>query len=210
MIYIIKHKEYDNPIPQGYKELYVGDMFEDKEDNINYLNLYINEATGIYDIWKNHKDEIVGLCHYRRFFYYEDEYLKLNQAKKILENYDIIVTNEVEFNKGIYEQLRSEIENPFILDKYYNELIQKEPYLEQWFKIKSFSPKEMFVCKREILNKYCEWLFPIIIPITEQFIEEDMNNVINKRMIGHLVERLFAYWIWKNKLRQYRMEYIDL
>ena len=36
--------------------------------------------------------------------------------------------------------------------QYYNELIQKEPYLEQWFKIKLFSPKEMFVCKREILN----------------------------------------------------------
>ena len=210
MIYIVKHKEYNNPVPEGYKEIYVGDLFKENDDNINYLNSYINEATAIYDIWKNCKDKIVGLCHYRRFFYYEDEYLKLSQAKKILENYDIIVTNEVEFNKGIYEQLRSEIENPFILDKYYNELIQKEPYLEQWFKIKLFSPKEMFVCKREILNKYCEWLFPLIIPITEQFIEEDKDRVVNKRMIGHLVERLFAYWIWKNNLKCYKMEYIDV
>jgi hypothetical protein len=29
-------------------------------------------------------------------------------------------------------------------------------------------------------------------------------------MIGHLVERLFAYWIWKNKLKCYRMEYIEI
>ena len=71
MIYIVKHKEYENPVPQGYKQLYVGNMFhfDYKEDNINKLNPYINETTGIYDIWKNHKDDIVGLCHYRRFFY---------------------------------------------------------------------------------------------------------------------------------------------
>lgn len=212
MIYIIKHKEYNNPIPQGYKEKYVGDMFhyDYKKDNINKYNKYINEATGLYDIWKNNKDEIVGLCHYRRFFWYNDNILSLKNSKQILQDYDIIITKEAQFNKGIYEQLRSEIENPDILDKYYNILVDKEPQLKEWFKLKSFSAKEMFVCKRELLNKYCEWLFSLIIPITEQFINEDVNKVINKRMIGHLVERLFAYWIWKNKLSCCKMDYIDI
>lgn len=210
MIYIIKHKPYNNPIPNEYQELYVGDMFDSEKDNINKLNPYINEATGLYDIWKNYDDEIIGLCHYRRFFTCYKEYLDINQAKAMLVDNDIIVTKEVQFDKGIYEQLRSEIENPDILDKYYNILIEKEPQLEQWFKLKSFSSKEMFVCKRELLNKYCKWLFPLIIPITEQFIKEDADKVVNKRMIGHLVERLFAYWIWKNNLRVYKMDYIDL
>jgi len=210
MIYIIKHKPYNNPIPNEYQELYVGDMFDSKKDNINELNPYINEATGLYDIWKNYDDEIIGLCHYRRFFTCYKEYLDINQAKAMLADSDIIVTKDVQFDKGIYEQLRSEIENPDILDKYYNILIEKEPQLEEWFKLKSFSAKEMFVCKRELLNKYCKWLFPLIIPITEQFIEEDADKVVNKRMIGHLVERLFAYWIWKNNLRVYKMDYIDL
>jgi len=60
------------------------------------------------------------------------------------------------------------------------------------------------------MNKYCEWLFPLIIPITEQFIKEDASIVVNKRMIGHLVERLFSYWIYKNKLNCYRMNYKDI
>lgn len=209
MIYIIKHKEYHNPVPKDYLQLYVGKEHYDRGDNINYLNPYINEATGLYDIWKHFKDDIVGLCHYRRFFF-EDNVLTLKQAKNMLKTYDMIVTEEVVFDKGIYEQLRSEIENPDILDKYYNILIEKEPQLEEWFKLKSFSAKEMFVCKRKLLNEYCEWLFPLIIPITEQFIEEDANRVMNKRMIGHLVERLFAYWIWKNNLKTYKMHYIDI
>ena len=212
MIYIVKHKDYDNPIFEGYKELYVGGMFhyDYKEDNINKYNPYINEATGLYDIWKNHRDKIVGLCHYRRYFINNGEYLKLKDARKILEDYDIIITNEIQFDKGIYEQLRSEIENPKVLDKYYNLLIEKEPQLEEWFKLKLFSAKEMFVCKRELLNKYCEWLFNLIMPITNQFIEEDVDKVVNKRMIGHLIERLFAYWIYKENLKTYKMEYRDI
>lgn len=211
MIYIIKHKEYHNPIPKGYKQLYVGDKFwEYTKDNINELNPYINEATGLYDMWKNNKDEIVGLCHYRRFFINNGDYLKLDDAKKILKENDIIITNEVQFDKGIYDQLRSEIENPDILDKYYNLLIEKEPQLKEWFELKSFNAKEMFVCKRTLLNKYCKWLFDLMIPITHQFIKEDVDKVVNKRMIGHLIERLFAYWIWKENLKAYKMEYKDI
>lgn len=211
MIYINKHKAYNNPIPEDYEELYSGNLFTDtKADNINYLNPYINEATGLYYIWKNKKDKYVGLCHYKMFFKNNGEPLKLKDAKKILEDYDIIIKYDYIFDKGIYKQLRSEFENPDILDKYYNILCDKEPELKEWFELKQFNNSEMFVCKRETMNKYCEWLFPLIIPITEQFIREDADIVVNKRMIGHLVERLFSYWVYKNKLKSYRMEYLDI
>lgn len=211
IIFIVKHKEYNNPIPKNYKEIYVGDMFKKNDDNINYLNPYINEATAIYDIWKHFKGDIMGLCHYRRYFY-EDDILSLKSAKNVLKTHDIIITKDVIFDKGIYKQLSSEFTfyDRLILDKYYNILIKKEPQLEEWFRFNHFSPKEMFVCKKELLDQYCEWLFPLIIPITEQFVKEDVDMVSNKRMIGHLVERLFAYWIWKNSLKCYRMEYVDL
>ena len=206
MIYIIKHREYKNPIPQDYKELYVGSMFEyNNLDNINILNPYANELTGLYHIWKHCNEEIVGLVHYRRFFL-----CTFKTAKEILKKYDIIITEDVIFNKGIYEQLRSEIENVDILDKYYNKLCDIEPELKEWFKLKQFNNREMFICKKELINKYCEWIFPIILPIFKEFLEEDKDKVRNKRMIGHLSERLFSYWICKNKLNCYRMEYIDI
>lgn len=213
MIYIIKHKQYHNIVPNDYKELYVGDLFQFANlDNINELNLYINEATGIYHIWKHCEDDIVGLCHYRRFFWYKDNILKLEDAEEILKDNDIIITKNVIFQRGIYEQLRIEMNNDNekqILDKYYRELCEKEPELRVYFCEKEFAPKEMFVCKKELLNKYCEWLFPLIIPITKEFIEKDIY-IQQKRMIGHLIERLFYYWIKKNNLEVYRMEYVDV
>jgi len=213
MIYIIKHKDYHNPIPKDYRQIYVGDKFwEYTKDNINELNAYINEATGLYDIWKNTNDKIVGLCHYRRFFVHNGDYLTLDDAKEILKDNDIIITNNVVFDKGIYDQLRLEMPNDTereILDKYYNKLCTEIPNLKAFLDTKEFAPKEMFVCDRKVLNKYCKWLFKIIIPITNDFIANH-RDIIQKRMIGHLVERLFYFWIVDNNLKTYRMEYKDI
>lgn len=213
MIYIVKHKNYENPIPDNYKELFVGNLFNSNSvDNINHLNPYINEATGIYQLWRNCEENVIGLCHYRRFFNHNSSILRLEDAQEILKKYDIIITEEVQFNKGIYEQLRSEFvpNDRIILDKYYNKLCEIEPNLKNWFNSKSFNPKEMFVCKKDLFKEYCNWLFPIIIPLTEEFVKKDKEKILNKRMIGHLVERLFAYWIFKKKLKCYKMEYIDI
>ena len=60
MIYIVKHRECFSPNVSGYGDLGVGKLFQHKGDNINYLNPYINEATALYDIWKNSKDKING------------------------------------------------------------------------------------------------------------------------------------------------------
>lgn len=73
-----------------------------------------------------------------------------------------------------------------------------------------FNNREMFVCKRELMEKYCNWLFPIIMPIYKEFLEQDVGKVVNKRMISHLVERAFSYWVQKNDLKCYRMEYKDI
>ena len=213
MIYIIKHRKYYNEVPKDYKELGVGDLFIDNgKDNINDLNKYLSELTGLYDMWKNTNDDIVGLCHYRRMFWYNDDYLTIKDAKKILKDYDIIVTNEVKFdNWSLYWQLRYEVEDSDILDKYLNEYYKKVPEFKEYLNRNSFSNREMFVCKRELMEKYCEWVFPIAIPITEKFIKEDANNLkVNTRLVSHIVERLFDYWVRSNKLKVYNMDYKNI
>ena len=81
MIHIIRHKDYDFPIPSGYVTCEVGPLFKGDRPNINELNPIINELTGIYDVWQNFDDEIVGFCHYHRFFLGGDGTLLRAQAK---------------------------------------------------------------------------------------------------------------------------------
>ena len=68
----------------------------------------------------------------------------------------------------------------------------------------------VILAKKSVLREYCEWLFPIVIPITEKFIETDKDKVFNTRLIGHILERIFAYWVWKNNLKTYRMDVLDV
>jgi hypothetical protein len=46
-------------------ENYIGD---DTGDSISDKNEYYSELTGLYWVWKNTKQDIVGSCHYRRYF----------------------------------------------------------------------------------------------------------------------------------------------
>ena len=192
MIYVVKNKPYETEDLSKYVDLYVGDMFnEDGRDNINHLNPYINELTGLYDIWKNKSDKVVGMCHYRRFFVYKDHTLKFTDTTRLLKNAEIITLN----NNGplkLDEFLEQAITKP-IYDKYIP--IMPEDF-QKWLKeANSFNPCNMFVCRKELIDKYCEWMFPMIIPMAEQFVKEDINGDFHHdRAIGFIGELLFGYW----------------
>lgn len=38
------------------------------DTNIDFLNPWYSELTGLYHLWKNDKDDVVGLEHYRTGF----------------------------------------------------------------------------------------------------------------------------------------------
>ena len=205
MIYIINHTDKEIPIMNNYKELKVGPKYEDNgRDNINYLNPYINEATGLYDIWKNTTDDIVGLVHYRRIFEDNGDYLTIERAEEILKDYDIILTEEYYPHENITAAMKCVLlGDEQVLDKYINKIGEKEPNYKEYMKSKYFNPCEMFVAKRDAMDKYCEWVFDLMIPLAEEF---KNDQVINKRLLGYLFEELLTYYCQQNNLKVYTMK----
>ena len=43
-------------------------LFDDQGDNISHLNTWLGDLTGLYWVWKNTTDPIVGTNQYRRFY----------------------------------------------------------------------------------------------------------------------------------------------
>lgn len=81
-IFVISHKQFSARLEKPFVPLFVGaeskatsqDNFcDNRGDSISDLNPYFCELTGLYWVWKNwipntNANELVGFCHYRRFF----------------------------------------------------------------------------------------------------------------------------------------------
>ncbi|MBQ6005009.1 MAG: DUF4422 domain-containing protein [Selenomonadaceae bacterium] len=212
--------------PEGYKIIQAGRApngdfgypGDDTGDNISRLNLYLNEITALYWFWKNTTHTTIGLCHYRRFFtesedisYSYDKILTREAALKILERYDIIVS-ELYFGSltqrewivnDCGEQLTSLAEA--ILRKH---ILQAQPdYLESFEYVLNSSTLykcNLFITRRNVLDAYCKWLFSFIIDATEEILRRiDLASFpfSPRRLIAFFVERMLTVWLRKNRLR---------
>ena len=92
-LYVATHKSYNQVQDQDlYIPILVGanknigekNYLRDNQgdNNISDRNFTFCELTGLYWIWKNSKDDIVGLCHYRRYFGKNKRFFKQNSILK--------------------------------------------------------------------------------------------------------------------------------
>lgn len=84
-MYVVGHRDFEIPsnANKAYKPIMVGNYTGESQylrdnigDNISDKNLYYCELTACYWIWKNdNASDIVGICHYRRYFQMEGHIL---------------------------------------------------------------------------------------------------------------------------------------
>ncbi len=225
-IYIIAHKMGNFPVLSDiYKPLQVGTalherlkgnwVYDNEGENISDKNLSYNELTGLYWMWKNSREDIVGLCHYRRYFVKasgkvqnllfgkQNHFLQEEDIRKALEHHDMIVHNKTFFKEGCGQQFQRTQKHPEDLDLL-RKVIEKEypeyqKAFEQVFSGKTCHLLNVMIARKEILDSYCSWLFSVLEKVETELIERGETDF--SRRLGMIGERLLDVWIVQNQIR---------
>ena len=225
-VYIIEHKKVDLPkLSDIYAELQVGaaingkidsvDYYDNDGENISDKNISYNELTGLYWIWKNSNEDIIGLCHYRRFFVdakakimnvifgEKGGYISEKKIRKKLQHSDMIVHNKTYYSSSNKEQFEK-------TQKYPNDLDIVEKVIDEYYPDYSDAYKKvvygknshllnMMIARKQIVDEYCEWLFGVLFKV-EDTLQKNGETEFQRR-IGMLGERLLDVWIEKNNIK---------
>lgn len=217
-ILVVTHKNVEFPKIKEYYPISVGKnkvdgiQHDDIGENIASKNENYCELTALYWAWKNMDSEVIGLCHYRRYFnfFYENEKNKdilfsekdkyLNKTKEkvenILEEYDIILPKKYDTDETIekhYINRHSKEDWNTLLE------VLREKYPVDYEKSKHiFNEKDlycynMFICKKEIFDKYMEWLFDILFEVEKRIKISD--DFYQKRVFGFMSERMLHLYV---------------
>lgn len=231
-IIVATHKKYQMPNDNTYLPVHVGRerkqdigyQGDNTGDNISIKNPYFCELTGLYWAWKNLDVDYIGLVHYRRYFSAKkfipkkeaDKFkaiLTKQEIEKRLGNYDIILPKKRNyFIENVYSHyehtmhIEPLIETGKILQEKYPEYYPEFENLKKTTKMHAFN---MFIMKKEYLDKYCTWLFDILFEL-EKRIDASQYDSFHARFFGRVSERLLDVWIKTNNLKYDEIKVIDM
>ncbi len=214
-VYIAMHKPYRTPDDSCYVPLQVGAVFQEPftqvcdhtGDNISSKNPSFCELTALYWIWKNADADVAGLVHYRRHFAGKargkDPWQKILSAEEIeslLKEADLLLPRKrhyvIETNYSQYAHAHKE--QDLLLTR--QVLLEQAPeYVDAFdtvMKRRSGHRFNMMIAKRDVLDRYCQWLFPLLFTL-ESRIDLSGYDAYNRRVIGFLSERLLDVWLEK-------------
>lgn len=192
-----------------------GFLRDDEGDNISSRNREWCETTAHYWIWKNTHDDIVGLCHYRRYFGpYADK--KFNRSMNLEETQDIISSDTsgsifIDMLANVNFIVPIPLKVPYSLHLQYLESHRIEDWRALHAAMEVIYPQEakeafdffqsddnfyeyhMFIGRRAAVEAYYEWLFPLLFEAERRITPS--TDPYQARVIGFLAERLFPWWL---------------
>ena len=205
-IYVMTHKKIEEiPDPmyipmqvgkKGKEDLgYAGD---DTKDHISEKNPFYCELTGIYWLWKNADCDVIGICHYRRYFVKDEKLLTKDYIEKTMQNYSVIlpssscVKDENAYTHYAKRHYGGDLDlcRTVISEKYPAYL----PAFDYAMETILVSVGNMWITKKSIFDRYCGWLFDILFEVEKRLHPEKYDDY-QKRVMGFLAERLFRVWL---------------
>lgn len=179
------------------------ECFDNIGENISKKNSQFCELTGLYWIWKHAIEDVVGLAHYRRHFVLPTDWV----GRMKNHNIDVILPIPLYVAPSIEENFRSRhVES--VWDTMLAILKQQgDEEASSFFKGTAlYSPCNMFIMRREILDDLCKWMFPIVFELSEKC--GGLDDSYQNRYPGFVSERLITYFFEKNR-KKYKVVYSD-
>lgn len=208
----------DKPLRSGYtypdffKSVQVGaaiaenllvELTDDKGESISDKNGNYSELTGLYWMWKNrvqsdgsNGDMYYGLAHYRRFLDLSEDDLKRLAANGI----DVVLPYPMPYEPDMEAHHKRYLTDPewaAVLQA----LEELQPtYIEASKKILKQNYMynyNVILAKRNVLNRYCSWLFPLLFRIEE--INDPDGVKPPNRYIGYVAETLESIYFMNHQ-----------
>ena len=219
-LYVVK-SAFDKPLQQGgycltkyEQEIQVGadlteqricELFDNAGENISARNKQFCELTALYWIWKNAKEEVVGLEHYRRHFLLPEDWY----ATMAHNGVDVILPTPLYVSPGLaqnYKDRHIASDWEFMMEYIKRNYPVDYDAAVRFFEDGLYSPCNMFIMRKPVLDDLCRWLFPILFACAEHGGERE--DGYQNRYPGFLSERLVSFFFDKNK-EKYKLVYAD-
>ena len=171
--------------------------FDDNGYNISEMNDYLGDLTGLYYIWKNTSEGIIGTNQYRRWWLEEEvDTLKFDERT-------FYVSAPFNFNTSTYEQFIDShgqmMMNVLAEAARHRKICLTVDDVDNLHKINVLSSCNMFFSHRDIFNKLCELHFETMFEIYNgvkyalPFIQDDNPWQVNQpRTLAFLSERILT------------------
>ena len=204
-ILVAHHKPYPMPADPAYCPF---DVRTAELDHRHWC-----ELTALYCAWKTGADEVLGLVHYRRHFKGRDGIASTAEITAALDGVDVILPCKrrywIETNYSHYVHAHP-AEG---LDRTRAIIAVRCPeYLDSFdavMKRRGGHRFNMLVMRRDVLNRYCTWLFGILFELERQ-LDISSYSPYDARVFGFVAERLLDVWIGANRVPYRELRVLNL
>ncbi|GAO99108.1 DUF4422 domain-containing protein [Fructobacillus ficulneus] len=212
-VYVATHKKYEIPQDGLYQPLMVGSAMrdsipdgyqrDDQGDSISAKNPNFNELTGLYWMWKNSDEDVIGLAHYRRYLGLQaghdiSKRLDRDAIDKLLADFDVILPKQrnyyIENQRNHY--LHAHAVEPYqvmedIIKTDFSDFYPAFQSMEKSTKAHLFN---MFIMNKAAFNDYAAFVFGVLSKVEEK-IDISVLEGQDARVFGFLSERLMDTWL---------------
>lgn len=220
-ILVAAHKPYWMPNDDVYMPIHVGRegkgdlgfVGDNTGDNISVKNPNYCELTAIYWAWKNLDADYIGLVHYRRYFTKKevrkveskrDQILSHQDWEALLSKTPVVVGDKrnyyIETNRSHYINAHPSSDCLYAMED-----IIKEWHPDYVVALETVSNRtwahmfNMFVMRRDLYDKFCEWMFPILEEV-EKRVDISDYSPYEARVYGFISELMLDIWIEANHI----------